>query len=51
MYYENDLIAVVYHYNPTSNRNCKNGLRLDADVVYHYNPTSNRNDENGINIR
>ena len=34
---------VVYHYNPTSNRNYyaqREGLQY---VVYHYNPTSNRN--------
>ena len=36
-------IKVVYHYNPTSNRN---DLALSPNppkVVYHYNPTSNRN--------
>ena len=37
---------VVYHYNPTSNRN---GVLLNGkrnNVVYHYNPTSNRNSGN-----
>ncbi len=34
---------VVYHYNPTSNRNKKRGVYYTDEVVYHYNPTSNRN--------
>ena len=34
---------VVYHYNPTSNRNILLELINIAAVVYHYNPTSNRN--------
>ena len=35
--------SVVYHYNPTSNRNKALGISLLRLVVYHYNPTSNRN--------
>ena len=38
------LIAVVYHYNPTSNRNIDLLVGKASNVVYHYNPTSNRND-------
>ncbi len=34
---------VVYHYNPTSNRNEVNIEVSGGLVVYHYNPTSNRN--------
>ena len=34
---------VVYHYNPTSNRNGYMIISLLHFVVYHYNPTSNRN--------
>ena len=34
---------VVYHYNPTSNRNHYHALYFVNGVVYHYNPTSNRN--------
>ena len=34
---------VVYHYNPTSNRNAKDEVKKLVEVVYHYNPTSNRN--------
>ena len=36
-------LAVVYHYNPTSNRNALPIRLLTTEVVYHYNPTSNRN--------
>ena len=36
-------IQVVYHYNPTSNRNVMLLVSLNLFVVYHYNPTSNRN--------
>ncbi len=36
-------LSVVYHYNPTSNRNLVFKSRIKSDVVYHYNPTSNRN--------
>ena len=36
-------MSVVYHYNPTSNRNSLHHLLRKAVVVYHYNPTSNRN--------
>ena len=36
-------VDVVYHYNPTSNRNRHRILPCDRLVVYHYNPTSNRN--------
>ena len=35
--------AVVYHYNPTSNRNIIVLPIGVSAVVYHYNPTSNRN--------
>ena len=35
--------SVVYHYNPTSNRNFIYDLFQFDSVVYHYNPTSNRN--------
>ena len=35
--------AVVYHYNPTSNRNDSIRYISKRMVVYHYNPTSNRN--------
>ncbi len=34
---------VVYHYNPTSNRNRNYEAKYNLKVVYHYNPTSNRN--------
>ena len=34
---------VVYHYNPTSNRNFFKVRQRFRLVVYHYNPTSNRN--------
>ena len=34
---------VVYHYNPTSNRNESAIWYFTTKVVYHYNPTSNRN--------
>ena len=37
------LLTVVYHYNPTSNRNYVGGTTDFGVVVYHYNPTSNRN--------
>ena len=37
------IFPVVYHYNPTSNRNYAELYGSDAIVVYHYNPTSNRN--------
>ena len=36
-------MMVVYHYNPTSNRNYPEFLANLRSVVYHYNPTSNRN--------
>ena len=35
--------TVVYHYNPTSNRNIAVVAVYSLVVVYHYNPTSNRN--------
>ena len=37
------IYLVVYHYNPTSNRNHPTYKLLNKEVVYHYNPTSNRN--------
>ena len=37
------LPCVVYHYNPTSNRNWDEYYWPEFAVVYHYNPTSNRN--------
>ena len=37
--------SVVYHYNPTSNRNGAIRVGCAGGVVYHYNPTSNRNTE------
>ena len=40
MYY---VYIVVYHYNPTSNRNVHVWDAPKCQVVYHYNPTSNRN--------
>ncbi len=36
-------VQVVYHYNPTSNRNVGDTALGVFRVVYHYNPTSNRN--------
>ena len=36
---------VVYHYNPTSNRNGNSLYGSNGTVVYHYNPTSNRNSQ------
>ena len=36
-------MPVVYHYNPTSNRNSEGLFYILWKVVYHYNPTSNRN--------
>ena len=36
-------MTVVYHYNPTSNRNKSTQTFFLDNVVYHYNPTSNRN--------
>ncbi len=36
-------LIVVYHYNPTSNRNFDIADDALVLVVYHYNPTSNRN--------
>ena len=39
------MLLVVYHYNPTSNRNSDYVRYCDAEVVYHYNPTSKRNDK------
>ena len=37
------MLFVVYHYNPTSNRNRIIMHFTSLMVVYHYNPTSNRN--------
>ena len=33
-------MLVVYHYNPTSNRNALHYRVKNRQVVYHYNPTS-----------
>ena len=43
MPHQRSIVEVVYHYNPTSNRNRYSLHRGRRRVVYHYNPTSNRN--------